>query len=193
MGGGRYIYSSARIGEGNTSVAEWDIERAVQARYRADIDTLQRFFADGEGDRRDVIQKIRPVLEAYCRNICPTQFGEQEMMGGIITTIRNAGAAHPLSSIVDDLEELNIYCRRYHHGENQNAATEPVDDAELQGYVRRTLNSWAVFFNRCFLFLLSDFYIRFKVGFRGAQKHFDAFVVCGVHFFASSFVLIGYR
>jgi hypothetical protein len=44
-----------------------------------------------------------------------------------------------LSSIVDDLEELNIYCRRYHHGENQNAATEPVDDAELQGYVRRTL------------------------------------------------------
>ncbi len=129
----------ARIGEENTTIVEWDIERAVQARYRADIDTLQRFFADGEGDRRDVIQKIRPVLEAYCRNIFPTQFGEQEMMGGIITTIRNAGAAHPLSSIVDDLEELNIYCRRYHHGENPNAATEPVDDAELQGYVRRTL------------------------------------------------------
>lgn len=61
------------------------------------------------------------------------------MMGGIITTIRNAGAAYPLSSIVDDLDELNIYCRRYHHGENQNAATEPVDDVELQGYVRRTL------------------------------------------------------
>jgi wobble nucleotide-excising tRNase len=129
----------ARIGEENTTIAEWDIERAVQARYRAAIDTLQRFFADAEGDRRDVIQKIRPVLEAYCRNIYPTQFGEQDMMGGIITTIRNAGAAHPLSSIIDDLEEVNIYCRRYHHGENPNAAIEPVDDAELQGYVRRTL------------------------------------------------------
>lgn len=135
----RKTLALARIGEENTTVAEWDIERAVQARYRADIDTLQRFFADGEGDRRDVIQKIRPVLEAYCRNIYPTQFGEQEMMGGIITTIRNAGAAHPLTAIVDDLEELNIYCRRYHHGENPNAATEPVDDAELQGYVKRTL------------------------------------------------------
>jgi hypothetical protein len=129
----------ARIGEENTAVAEWDIERAVQARYRVDIDTLQRFFADSEGDRRDVIQKIRPVLEAYCRNIYPTQFGEHEMMGGIVATIRNGGAAHPLSSIVDDLEELNVYCRRYHHGENPNAAIEPVDDAELQGYVRRTL------------------------------------------------------
>ena len=46
---------------------------------------------------------------------------------------------HPLASIVDELEELNVYCRRYHHGENRNAATEPVDDAELKGYVGRTL------------------------------------------------------
>jgi len=61
------------------------------------------------------------------------------MMGTIITTIRNSGAAHPLSLIVEDLDELNMYCRRYHHGENLNAATEPVDDTELQGYVRRTL------------------------------------------------------
>ena len=129
----------ARIGEENTTIAEWDIEKAVQARYLADIDTLQRFFADGEGNPRDVIQKIRPVLEAYCRNLYPTQFGEQEMMGGIVGNIRDAGATHPLSSIVDDLDELNVYCRRYHHGENPNAATEPVDDAELQGYVQRTL------------------------------------------------------
>jgi wobble nucleotide-excising tRNase len=129
----------ARIGEENTTIAEWDIEKAVQARYRSDIDTLQRFFADGEGERRDVIQKIRPVLEAYCRNIYPTQFGEQEMMGGIVGKIRDAGTAHPLFAIVEDLDELNMYCRRYHHGENPNAATEPVDDAELQGYVKRTL------------------------------------------------------
>ncbi len=128
-----------RIGEENTTIVEWNIERAVQARYRADIDTLQRFFADGEGERRDVIQKIRPVLEAYCRSIYPTQFAEQEMMGSIVTKIRDAGAAHQLFAIVDEIDELNIYCRRYHHGENLNAATEPVDDAELQGYVRRTL------------------------------------------------------
>lgn len=61
------------------------------------------------------------------------------MMGGIITIIRAAGATHPLHAIVEDLDEINVYCRRYHHGENPNAATEAVDDAELQGYVRRTL------------------------------------------------------
>lgn len=129
----------ARVGEENTTIVEWDIEQALRDRYRADLDTLQRFFSVGEGNGRDVIQKIRPVLEAYCRKLYPTQFGEQEMLGGIIRIIRNAGIAHPLSAIVEDLEELNMYCRRYHHGENPNAATEAVDDAELQGYVRRTL------------------------------------------------------
>ncbi len=129
----------ARIGEENTTIAEWDIEKAVQTRYLADLSTLQKFFTDGEGNPRDVIQKIRPVLEAYCRNLYPTQFGEQETMGSIVGKIRDAGAAHSLALIVDDLDELNIYCRRYHHGENPNAATEPVEDAELQGYIKRTL------------------------------------------------------
>jgi wobble nucleotide-excising tRNase len=135
----RKSLSLARIGEENTTIVEWDIERAVQARYRADIEMLHRFFADGDGTSRDVVQKLRPVLEAYCRNLYPTQFGDQEMLGGIVTKIREAGAAHPLRPIVDDLDELNIYCRRYHHGENPNAATEQLDNAELKGYVGRTL------------------------------------------------------
>jgi len=48
----------ARVGEENTTIAEWDIERAVQARYRADIETLQRFFSDGARQRIDVIQQV---------------------------------------------------------------------------------------------------------------------------------------
>ncbi len=129
----------ARVGEENTTIVEWDIEKAVRVRYHADLDTLQLFFSLGEGDKRDVIQKIRPVLETYCRNLYPKQFGEQEQLGDIIRIIRDAEAPHPLHAIFDDLDELNMYCRRYHHGENQNAATEVVDDTELQGYIKRTL------------------------------------------------------
>ena len=102
----------ARVGEDNTAIAEWDIEKAVQARFRADIDVLQTFFESNGGDPRDVIQKIRPVLEGYCRNLYPTQFGDQEMMGTIVGKIRTAGVAHSLYPIVDDLDELNLYCRR---------------------------------------------------------------------------------
>ena len=93
----------------------------------------------GDGERMDVIQKLRPVLEGYCRNLFPTQFGDQEALGSIVGKIRTEGAAHPLHVIVDNLDELNMYCRRYHHGENPSAATETIDDTELQGYVKRTL------------------------------------------------------
>ncbi len=103
------------------------------------METLQRFFSDGVGQPMDVVQKIRPVLEAFCRTLCPTQFGEQDMMGVIISRIRETGATHPLFGIVEDLDELNMYCRRYHHGEGANPAAEPIDDAELQGYVKQTL------------------------------------------------------
>lgn len=130
----------ARVGEENTTIAEWDIEKAVQARFRADIETLQRYFSATEGQPRDIIQKIRPVLEGYCCNLYPTQFPEGDTLGEIIGKIRAAGAVHPLAGILDELDELNQYTRRYHHGENpNNAAVEPVNAAELEGYVRQTL------------------------------------------------------
>ena len=129
----------ARIGEENTAIVEWDIERAVQARYRADIDALQRFLSLGAAEPRDVIRKLRPVLEGYCKYLYPTLFGNQETLGLIVGAIRTAPDAHPLQALADDLDEINMYCRRYHHAENPGAATEPLDDAELQGYVRQTL------------------------------------------------------
>jgi hypothetical protein len=130
----------ARVGEENTAIAEWDIEKAVMARYKAQMSDLYAFYSDNEGEPRDIIQKLRPVLEGYCRNLYPTQFADQDTLGVIVGKIRVAGAAHPLHPLADDLDELNMYCRRYHHAENPNAATEPIDDAELQGYVKRTLS-----------------------------------------------------
>jgi hypothetical protein len=102
---------------------------------------LQRFFSLGEGEQREIIKKLRPILEAFCVTLYPTHFTEQDTLGVIVGKIRAvAGGSHPLQPIADDLDELNVYFRRYHHGENPNAATEPVDDTELQGYVKRTLS-----------------------------------------------------
>lgn len=130
----------ARVNEENTTIAEWDVERAVQARYRADIETLMKYYSLNEGNPRDVVQKIRPVLEGYCRNLFPAQFADQDMLGSIVGKIRAAGATHTLHPIADDLDEINQYCRRYHHADNPNAATEAIDDNELKGYAKRALN-----------------------------------------------------
>ncbi len=129
----------ARIGEENTTIAEWNIEQAAQAPFRADLVKLQRFFSSIEGDCRDVVQKIRPVLEAYYRNLYPMQFGEQDELGRMIGKIRDDGATHQLTEILEELDEINSYSRWYHHAYNPNAATVLLDEEELLGYVKRTL------------------------------------------------------
>lgn len=129
----------ARIGQSNTAICEWDVDEATQDRYRADRAVLTTFYHNAGGQPRDVVQKIRPVLETYCKNLGAGTLAPTDTLGAMIGKIRAAGAGHQLFPLCDGIEELNLYTSRYHHGENPNAATEPINDTELQGYVRRTL------------------------------------------------------
>jgi hypothetical protein len=129
----------ARIGLFNTTICEWDIDKATQDRSRADRNVLTNFYHAAEGQPRDVVQKIRSVLETYCKNLDAGILAPTDTLGAIIGKIRTAGAGHQLFPLCDGLEELNVYTRRYYHGENSHTGTEPIDDTELQGYVRRTL------------------------------------------------------
>ena len=60
-----------------------DIEEATQLQFRADIKTLTTFYNAGLGKPRDVVDKIRPVLESYCRNLLPMQFDDDDTLGVI--------------------------------------------------------------------------------------------------------------
>jgi hypothetical protein len=62
-----------------------------------------------------------------------------DTLGVIVGKILAAGQAHQLFPISQALEGLNVDTRRYMHGENPHAATEPITDGELHGYVKRTL------------------------------------------------------
>ncbi len=95
------------------------------------------FHSAGKGDPRDVVQKLRLVLESFCRGHYPAQFTDKDTLGVIVGKIRSSGPSHPLYSIVEDLDEINIYSRPYHHGENPNATSEFPDGTELASYVKR--------------------------------------------------------
>ena len=128
----------ARIGLRDTTVSEWDIEVATQAQFLADRQALADYYSSAEGHPRDVVNKIRPVLETYCRNLYPSQFTPADSLGVIIAKIRGPGPVHPLAVILEDLETLNAYTTPYAHGQ-PDAATTPIDDNELHGFVKRTL------------------------------------------------------
>lgn len=135
----RKCLEMVRIGQHNTTICEWDIEKATQDGYRADRNALTNYFHAHEGQLRDIVQKIRPVLETYCKNLGAGALAETDTLGVIIARIRAAGPGHQLFPLCESLDEINQYTSRYHHGENPHAAIEPISDTELQGYVRRTL------------------------------------------------------
>ncbi|MCJ7545777.1 MAG: AAA family ATPase [Deltaproteobacteria bacterium] len=128
----------ARVGVRDTRISEWDIEQATQARFVADRKALSDYYHTNKGDPRDIVSKIRPVIETHCKNIFPGDF-TADALGTIIGKVRTAGATHQLFPLLNDLDALNEYTRRYHHGENPTAAAEQISDMELQGFVKKTL------------------------------------------------------
>lgn len=138
QGADRKCLRFARVGTHNTTISEWDIEQATQAQFLADLKALADYYNKGEGTPRDIVNKIRPVLETYLKNLYPGEYATNTL-GTIIGKVRTAGATHTLFPLLDGLDALNEYTRRYHHGENPNAGTEPINDSELQGFVKKTL------------------------------------------------------
>jgi hypothetical protein len=59
--------------------------------------------------------------------------------GTIVGKVRDTGAAHPLFGVVEDMDEINVYTRRYHHGDDANVEQESISEAELHGFVKKSL------------------------------------------------------
>ncbi|HOS10637.1 MAG: AAA family ATPase [Acidobacteriota bacterium] len=125
-----------------TIIGEWDVQAEAQSSYMKDFSTLLGFYRERKGDPRAVARTIRPFLEGMMRSHFPGQFQQNEWLGDFIGKIRAASATDGLQHAKADLAELdaiNGYSKKYHHQQNANADTEPINDDELHGFVKRTL------------------------------------------------------
>ncbi len=125
-----------------TIIGEWDVQAEAQSSYMKDFSTLLGFYGERNGDPRAVARTIRPFLEGMLRSHFPGHFQPSEWLGDFIAKIRVADATSGLQHAKADLAELdaiNGYSKKYHHQQNANADTEPINDDELHGYVKRTL------------------------------------------------------
>jgi wobble nucleotide-excising tRNase len=124
-----------------TSIAEWDIEHDALPAYAKIHGTLTRYRSDGSGGKLAVAQNIRLVLEGYLRFRFPGKFSEHQWLGDFIEAIRRADPTSSLSgaqAIVDELGEIAKYANKFHHSSSTDAV--PIDDAELDAFVDRTLD-----------------------------------------------------
>ena len=125
-----------------TIIGEWDVQAEAQSSYMKDFSTLIEFYGERKGDPRAVARTIRPFLEGMLRSHFPGQFQPNEWLGDFIGKIRAASATDGLQHAKADLAELdaiNDYSKKYHHQQNANADSEPINGDELHGFVKRTL------------------------------------------------------
>lgn len=125
-----------------SKLATFDLEDACRGRSRAELDDLLAFRATGAGNLREVIKKLRVVLETFFRSSFPGSFLPEDNLGSILQKIRAGGVGHSAHSHYETLERINDYTATYHHGEDARGAAEPVlDPTELMGYVNTTLKT----------------------------------------------------
>lgn len=123
-----------------SKITSFDLATACQGRAQQELDDLLAFRATGAGNLREVIKKLRVVIETYMRSTYPGSFGANDNYGVILNTIRAAGDQHPAHADYADLDRINDYTNNYHHGENPGGAGEPpLDQVELTGFVEDTL------------------------------------------------------
>lgn len=126
----------------STVVGEWDIDIETQSTYLRNYATLLNFYRERKGESRAVAMAIRPFLEGMLRSHFPGHFKQGDWLGDFIEKIRiadeNSGLQHATADL-DELDAINGYSKNYHHDQNVNADSEPIDEDELHGYVKRTL------------------------------------------------------
>ena len=91
---------------------------------------------------RAIAMSIRPLLEGNLRIRFPIEFKSNEWLGDFIDKVRK-GASESLGrmkSQLSELEDINDYCKKFHHDKNPLADIEPIVESELLTYVKRTLN-----------------------------------------------------
>ncbi|MGG4553042.1 AAA family ATPase [Paenibacillus humicus] len=121
----------------------WDVEEETRSDYYQGYFLLADFLRGKPNlNLRSVAMSIRPLIEGNLRIRFPEDFNSNEWLGDFIKKVRTA-TKEPLlqmTSHLVDLEEINDYSKRFHHDRDPYSQPEPINEIELEAYVKRTLN-----------------------------------------------------
>ncbi len=125
-----------------SETAQFELDDRRKRRVASGIVDLLFFFKTGVGEPRDIVRKMRFVIEAYCTYTYPGFFDSGESLSSIVEKIRTIGEQHPACALLDELDDIHDYSRE-HCGVDDSidadAATGPLDIDELTDFVRRIL------------------------------------------------------
>jgi wobble nucleotide-excising tRNase len=119
-------------------IAEWPIETDTESEDAGNRRVLLTFYQQNKGNPRDVVQKLRPVVETHMKRMAPN-LAKIKGLGNMLGKVREDNGPPILLDAYDDLDDINTYTRKYMHGEGEKPDTEPVSTTELHGFVGKVL------------------------------------------------------
>lgn len=131
--------------DGSSVFVNHDIQLETMTGISKDMYTLRTYLSKGartDLERREVIRCIRPVIEGVFRLKYYNLFTDTEWLGDFLDHIRKSEQDSPLyrlNEYLDELSDINDYCKQYHHA-NPKYMEEPIFDEELRQFVHNTLN-----------------------------------------------------
>ena len=124
----------------NSEIVQFDLADPPNRRVASDIVDLLLFYRTGEGTPRDIVTKMRFVIETYCTYSYPGFFDSDDTLFSIVEKIRNTGEQHPACALLDELDDIHNYSWDHCRDDAPNLdVADPLDIKELTGYVCRTL------------------------------------------------------
>jgi wobble nucleotide-excising tRNase len=137
----RVAIQIARDGPGST-IRDWDVDQDCVTEHDRRHALLRDYLSSSAGNSHDIATALRPVLEAFFRVTCPEAFLPGSLLGPFLNTCnQRVGSPREILDAqgAQELEDLLEYANRFHHDTNPAWQSEHVNDRELQGFVRRTL------------------------------------------------------
>ncbi len=137
----RAAFQVARDTVGST-IRVWDVNQDCITEHDRRHACLREYLTNNTGNVREVACAIRPTIEAFLRVACPEHFPPGTMLGVFRSLCeQRIGTPQEILSTAttQELRDLVEYANRFHHDTNPAWETAAINDGELQGFVRRTL------------------------------------------------------
>lgn len=126
----------------SSTLQVWAVDQDCVTEHDRRNAILRGYLANGDPNNREVARSIRPHLEAFLRVACPEHFPPGTLLGPfcrLCAQRMNTPEAILDANTAQNLADLIEYSNRFHHDTNPAWEAEIINDGELAGFVRRTL------------------------------------------------------
>ena len=129
-------------GQHQSTLSPWDADAASATEHDRLFASVCGYAKSHEGERQQVAQDLRLLLESFLRNSFPDHYEPGKPIGTFVQHCKNritAGTPVLSQELISEIDDFLDYANRFHHSTNQTAwhdALSTVNATELHAHAK---------------------------------------------------------